>query len=217
MSGVAACMTRDDRLPDFDVHCPLSSLPLALGTTLDSIPASAPYLSAPVLPPVWHERLEAGGKPRIGLVWSGNASHLNDHNRSIAAQLLRPLFDCDATFVNLQTELRADDEPALRGLDNLVMAGQFLTDFSETAAVVATLDLVISVDTSVAHLTGALGKPVWILLPFVPDWRWLIEREDSPWYPTAKLFRQGADRRWEPVIGRVGQALSSLRTRSRDR
>jgi hypothetical protein len=151
------------------------------------------------------------------LVWSGNASHLNDHNRSIAAQLLRPLFDCDATFVNLQTELRADDEPALRGLDNLVMAGQFLTDFSETAAVVATLDLVISVDTSVAHLTGALGKPVWILLPFVPDWRWLIEREDSPWYPTAKLFRQGADRRWEPVIGRVGQALSSLRTRSRDR
>jgi ADP-heptose:LPS heptosyltransferase len=145
------------------------------------------------------------------LVWSGNASHVNDRNRSIAAQLLRPLFDCDVTFVSLQTEMRPDDEPALRGQGNLVMAGQFFSDFSETAAVVAVLDLVISVDTSVAHLAGALGKPVWILLPFVPDWRWLIDREGSPWYPTAKLFRQGADRRWEPVIDRAKQALSSLR------
>jgi ADP-heptose:LPS heptosyltransferase len=208
-------MTRDDRLPDFDVHCPLSSLPLAFGTTLESIPASTPYLSAPALPPVWHERLGAGDKPRIGLVWSGNASHVNDRNRSVAAQLLRPLLDCDVTFVSLQTEMRAEDEPALRGLGNLVMAGQFFSDFSETAAVVAALDLVISVDTSVAHLTGALGKPVWILLPFVPDWRWLIDREDSPWYPTAKLFRQAADRRWEPVIDRVRHALSSLRASSR--
>jgi ADP-heptose:LPS heptosyltransferase len=111
--------------------------------------------------------------------------------------------------------MRAEDEPALRGQGNLVMAGQFFSDFSETAAVVAALDLVISVDTSVAHLTGALGKPVWILLPFVPDWRWLIDREDSPWYPTAKLFRQAADRRWEPVIDRVRHALSSLRASSR--
>jgi ADP-heptose:LPS heptosyltransferase len=106
--------------------------------------------------------------------------------------------------------MRPDDEPALRGFGNLVMAGQLFADFSETAAVVAALDLVISVDTSVAHLTGALGKPVWILLPFVPDWRWLIDREDSPWYPTARLFRQSADRRWEPVLDRVKHALSSL-------
>jgi tetratricopeptide (TPR) repeat protein len=216
MSSVALCMTRDDRLPDFDVHCPLSSLPLAFGTTLESIPASTPYLSAPALPPVWHERLGAGDKPRIGLVWSGNASHVNDRNRSVAAQLLRPLLDCDVTFVSLQTEMRAEDEPALRGQGNLAIAGQFFSDFSETAAVVAALDLVISVDTSVAHLAGALGKQVWILLPFVPDWRWLIDREDSPWYPTAKLFRQGADRRWEPVIDRVKHALSSVRTSSRD-
>jgi hypothetical protein len=210
ISGVALCITKDDRLPDFDAHCPLSSLPLAFGTTLESIPASTPYLSAPVLPPVWHERLGTGDKPKIGVVWSGNASHLNDRNRSIAAQLLHPLFDCDATFVSLQTEMRPDDEPALRGFGNLVMAGQLFADFSETAAVVAALDLVISVDTSVAHLTGALGKPVWILLPFVPDWRWLIDREDSPWYPTARLFRQSADRRWEPVLDRVTHALSSL-------
>jgi hypothetical protein len=144
------------------------------------------------------------------VVWAGNASHVNDRNRSIAVQMLRSLFDCDATFVSLQTELRAEDEPALRGQDNLVMAGQFFSDFSETAAVVAALDLVISVDTSVAHLTGALGRPVWILLPFVPDWRWLVDREDSPWYPTARLFRQGADRRWEPVVEKVKHAILTL-------
>src|SRR5262249_40850431 len=158
--------------------CPLASLPLAFGTTLESIPASTPYLSSPPLPHSWHERLGAGDKPRIGVVWSGNASHVNDRNRSIAVQLLRPLFDCDATFVSLQTEMRAEDEPALRGQDNLVMAGQFFSDFSDTAAVIAALDLVITVDTSVAHLTGALGRPVWILLPFVPDWRWLLDREE---------------------------------------
>jgi tetratricopeptide (TPR) repeat protein len=213
ISGVALCIGKDDRLPDFDVHCPLSSLPLAFGTTLESIPASTPYLSAPELSPVWHDRLGAADKPKIGLVWSGNASHLNDRNRSIAAHLLRPLLDCDAMFFGLQTEIRAEDEPALRGKDNLVMAGQFFSDFSETAAVVAALDLVIAVDTSVAHLTGALGRPVWILLPFVPDWRWLIDREDSPWYPTARLFRQGADRRWEPVLDRAKHALSTLGSR----
>jgi hypothetical protein len=121
--------------------------------------------------------------------------------------MLEPLFASEATFISLQTELRPDDISTMRDLSDLVAAGPFLHDFSETAALVASLDLIVTVDTSIAHLAGALGRPVWILLPVLPDWRWLLDREDSPWYPTAKLFRQGADRDWDPVIERVRRAL----------
>lgn len=208
MPSVALCVCKDDPLPAFDLHCPLSSLPLAFGTTLDSIPADIPYLSAPALPDAWRERLGTG-RTKIGLVWSGNASHVNDRNRSIPLQALQPLLDCDATFVGLQTELRAGDAEILHSRTNLVAGGQFLADFADTAALVSALDLVITVDTSVAHLAGALGRPAWILLPFVPDWRWLLNRDDSPWYPAARLFRQTADRHWGPVIERVRAALKA--------
>lgn len=208
MAGVSLCPGKDDRLPAFDLHCPLSSLPLAFGTTLDTIPAPVPYLAPPALPAAWRERLATGDRPKVGLVWSGNAAHVNDRNRSIPLATLRPLFDLDADFVSLQTELRAGDEEILRGQGNIVPAGPSLANFSDTAALVSALDLVVTVDTSVAHLAGALGRPVWILLPFVPDWRWLLGREDSPWYPSARLFRQGRDRRWEPVVARVRQAFA---------
>ncbi|MDR3468161.1 MAG: tetratricopeptide repeat protein [Xanthobacteraceae bacterium] len=208
MDGISQCVGRDEPLPDFDVHCPLSSLPLAFGTTLDGIPARTPYLSAPAASAAWRERLGTDDRPKIGVVWSGNARHANDRNRSIPLETLQPLFDCEATFVSLQTELREGDDAALRTQGNCVMAGRFFADFSDTAAVIADLDLVITVDTSAAHLAGALRRPVWILLPFVPDWRWLLDREDSPWYPSARLFRQGAERRWEPVIDRVRRALA---------
>ncbi|MCP4621263.1 MAG: tetratricopeptide repeat protein [Bradyrhizobium sp.] len=208
MEGVSLCLGMNDRLPAFDMHCPLSSLPLAFGTTLDSIPAPVPYLAPPALGDVWRERLGPPDRSKIGIVWSGNANHVNDRNRSIPLQALRPLFDLDASFVSLQTELRSGDEQVLRGQGNIVAAGPLLSNFADTAALIAALDLVVTVDTSVAHLAGALGRPVWILLPFVPDWRWLLGREDSPWYPSARLFRQGPDRRWEPVVARLKQALA---------
>lgn len=207
MEGLPLCPGKDDRLPAFDMHCPLSSLPLAFGTTLDSIPAAVPYLTPPALSDASRDRFARSDLRKIGIVWSGNADHVNDRNRSIPLQMLRPLFDVEADFVSLQTELRAGDEQFLRGQDNIVAAGPSFASFADTAALVAALDLVVTVDTSVAHLAGALGRPVWILLPFVPDWRWLLGREDSPWYPSARLFRQGPDRRWEPVIARLKQAI----------
>jgi tetratricopeptide (TPR) repeat protein len=207
MDGVALCIDKNAPLPDFDVHCPLSSLPLAFGTTLESIPSAIPYLAAPNLSDVWRERLGTDERPKIGLVWSGNATHTNDRNRSIRVELLAPLLARNAVFVGLQTEVRQSDRAALGERSNLVLAGQFFDDFTDTAAVVAALDLVITVDTSTAHLAGALGRPVWLLLPHVPDWRWLLDREDSPWYPTARLFRQDAARDWSAVIARVDRAL----------
>jgi hypothetical protein len=210
MDGVSLCLGNKDRLPAFDMHCPLSSLPLAFGTTLDNIPAAVPYLRPPALPDAWRDRFGSLRGPKIGFVWSGNVNHVNDRNRSIPLRVLRSLFDAEASFVSLQTELRAGDDELLREQNNIVAAGSSLANFADTAAVVAALDLVVTVDTSVAHLAGALGRPVWILLPYVPDWRWLLGREDSPWYPSARLFRQGPDRRWEPVVAAVKQAIATL-------
>ncbi len=145
---------------------------------------------------------------RIGLVWSGNPSHLNDHNRSIPLALLKPLLDLDATFVSLQKQLRQEDRALLAEAGVLDVAAD-LTDFGETAALISCLDLVITVDTSVAHLAGALGCATWILLPYSPDYRWLLDREDSPWYPTATLFRQDDRRDYARVIARVRAELSA--------
>lgn len=208
VEGVAQCIDKVAPLPAFDLHCPLSSLPLAFGTTLENIPSAVPYLPAPALPEAWRDRLGTDGRPKIGLVWSGNATHTNDRNRSISAELLAPLLARDATFVGLQTEVRPSDKAALGERGNLIQGGQFFGDFSDTAAVVAALDLVITVDTSAAHLAGALGRPVWLLLPYVPDWRWLLDRDDSPWYPTARLFRQDSSRDWGAVIARLDRALA---------
>jgi len=209
IEGASVCIAEDDPLPRFDLHCALPSLPLAFQTTLDSIPAQIPYLKAPALKPEWRERLGPEARPKIGIVWSGYAHHERDRYRSIPLAMLEPLLASDATFISLQTELRPDDTSTMRDFSDLVAAGPFLHDFSEMSALVASLDLVITVDTSIAHLAGALGRPVWILLPVLPDWRWLLDREDSPWYPTAKLFRQGADRDWDPVIERVRRALDA--------
>jgi hypothetical protein len=207
LAGVSHCLAKGEALPDFDFHCPLSSLPLPFGTTLGNIPSATPYLSAPATAKDWKSRLGASALPRIGFVWSGNPSHLNDHNRSIALQALSPLFDLEAQFISLQKNARESDHEVLRGRSELLDAGPQLDSFADTAALVAQLDLVITVDTSVAHLAGGLGKPVWILLPYVPDWRWLTGRSDSPWYPTARLFRQTEARRWEPVVAELRDAL----------
>jgi tetratricopeptide (TPR) repeat protein len=198
-------------LPAFDLHCPLLSLPLASATRLETIPAASPYLAAPAeRVAYWRHRLPAGS-PRAGFVWSGQPSHKNDSNRSIALARLAALFENPPVqCFSLQSDLRSADGEVLRGLPNLVHLGDGLRDFADTAAVISLLDVVVSVDTAVAHLAAALGKPVLILLPYAADFRWMRNRGDSPWYPTAELFRQPAFGDWEGVITRVGERLRQL-------
>jgi len=206
LPGISRCLTKGAQLPTFDFHCPLASLPLAFSTTLDTIPSQVPYL--PRVTEAAGPQLGPSKRPRIGLVWSGNPNHSNDRNRSLPFRELLPLFDgVKAEFVSLQKDARAEDEQLLRQRNDILDLGPALRDFSDTAAVVEQLDLIISVDTSVAHLAGGLGRPLWILLPYIPDWRWLLDRDDSPWYPTARLFRQTATRDWAEVVARVREAL----------
>ncbi|MGE0425600.1 MAG: tetratricopeptide repeat protein [Reyranellaceae bacterium] len=203
--GIEVVPTRDA----VDIGYPLMSLPLAFGTTLASIPAPPRYLTADEdLVAAWRTRLPNDGRRRIGVVWSGNPKHRNDRNRSLPLQTLAPLFDTDAHWIALQKDVPARDAWLVNGLPRLMRVDDKLGDFADTAALIEALDVVISVDTSVAHLAGALGKPVWILLPFCPDWRWLTGRDDSPWYPSARLFRQSAPGDWQGVIGRVAAALA---------
>jgi hypothetical protein len=209
LPGVAQVVVAGDTLPAFDLHCPLMSLPLACGTTLATIPAPPAYLQAsPEKVATWRATLVDSKRPRIGLVWSGNPDHRDDHNRSIPlADFARMLPEgCD--YVSLQTNIRPADQATLRALPHI--ATPAIKDFEDTAALCALMDVVLTVDTSVAHLAGALGKPVWILLPFLPDWRWLLKRDDSPWYPSAKLYRQNAPRDWRHVFARVKSDLSGI-------
>jgi tetratricopeptide (TPR) repeat protein len=213
LPGVAQCLPKPaPSLPPFDLHCPIGTLPIVFGTRLETIPSAPSYL--PPLPEArvqaWQQRVSeragASGKRRIGLVWSGNPRHTNDHNRSIPLRALVPLLAADATFVSLQKEAKPEDQALLRE-SGIIDLTSDLTDFAETAALVSGLDLVISVDTSAAHLAAALGRPTWILLPYLPDYRWLLDRDDSPWYPSVRLFRQGARRDWAEVIENVRRAL----------
>jgi Tfp pilus assembly protein PilF len=211
VAGVAAVITKDDPMPAIDLHCPLMSLPLAFSTRIDTIPSRVPYLAVPeTARRGWQNRLPMNGRPRIGLAWSGRPTHNNDRNRSIDLRALLPLLDCDASFVSLQKDVRSDDMAVLGERLDILHFGDQLADFADTAAVIDQLDLVISVDTAVAHLAGALGRPFWLLLPHAPEWRWLLERNDSPWYPTARLFRQPATRQWEPVVEQVRMALKGF-------
>ena len=208
----ATVLAMEEPLPQVDFQCPLLSLPRLLGTTEASIPAAVPYLRAdPGRRAAWERQLAplAGGRLRVGLVWSGNPAHANDSNRSIPLELLRQqLAGADAFFVGLQPEVRASDRQAQVAWAELLPAGTQLTDFGATAALIETLDLVVCVDTSVAHLAGALARPVWILLPWLPDWRWMLEREESPWYPSARLFRQTHPRDWSGPLRRVRDELA---------
>src|SRR5215470_451465 len=199
LPGAAQIVTRGDPLPNFDVQCLLESLPLVFGTRLETIPSATPYLRVPSQAIMnWNARLGGPrGRPRIGLAWSGDPMNWNDHNRSMRLGSLLSLFDLNATFVSLQKDVRAGDAAVLKARSDVLHFGDELKDFSDTAALLSNLDLIISVDTSVVHLAGALAKPVWVMLPFIPDWRWLLDRDDSPWYPTARLFRQDNSRSWE--------------------
>jgi tetratricopeptide (TPR) repeat protein len=211
LEGVTIIAAGEPR-PAFDLHCPLLSLPLAFKTQPETIPAATPYLAASVdRVAYWRDRLPHAGL-RAGFVWSGQPSHKNDLNRSIALARFAALFEgSPVSCFSLQSDLRAVDAEVLRDLPNLVHLGDDLRDFADTAAIVSLLDVVISVDTAVAHLAGTLGKPVMILLPYAADFRWMRNRADSPWYPTAKLFRQPAFGDWDSVIGRVCDEIGRLR------
>jgi hypothetical protein len=213
VEGVASVVARGQPLPAFDVHCSLGSLPLALKTEPGTIPAEIPYVTADEARIAkWRPRiagLDTGiERPKVAMAWSGNAQHSNDRNRSIALPQLASLWSADrARFVGIQRELRDEDTRLLAGEARVTQVGADLDDFADTAAVLALVDLVITVDTSVAHLAGAMGRPVWILLPFSPDWRWTLEGESSRWYPSARLFRQPVLGDWGNVIERVRSEL----------
>ncbi len=211
LKGIDRIVAKGEALPDFDVHCPLLSLPLAFETRLDTIPAAVPYITpSPSAAAAWDEMLGPRTGPRVGLVWSGNAIFKNDHNRTIGLAALRPLLKPDISFVSLQKDIRDDDRLVLEELAMIRHFGDDLLDFSDTAALTSLMDLVISVDTSVAHLAGAMGVPTWVLLPEIPDWRWLLNRDDSPWYPSVRLFRQRTQGDWAPVIDDIAQALTTV-------
>jgi tetratricopeptide (TPR) repeat protein/ADP-heptose:LPS heptosyltransferase len=215
LPGVSQCfpLSAFPALQAFDMHCPISSLPLAFGTSLDTIPSAVSYLPPPAEERVraWEQRLGARRKLRVGLVWSGNPKHKNDRNRSMPFRRFQRLLDgIDATFVSLQKEPRPDDRAALSERTDIVDLAAELTDFNDTAALVTCLDLVITVDTSVAHLAAALGCPTWIMLPYTPDYRWLLNRDDSPWYPTVRLFRQNESQEYDRVLDRIQLELQRL-------
>ena len=204
-------ISQDEVPAAFDYHCPMMSLPLALATTLQTIPDEGPYLFADdAMCKAWNARLPAKTRPRIGIAWSGGAKHKNDRQRSIDLSTFASLLSPGVHWISLQNEIRDDDAAALAQLHQIEQCGEQLQDFADTAALIDRLDLIIAVDTSVAHLAGAMGKPVWILLPYNADWRWLLERGDSPWYPTARLFRQDSPRSWSNVMTRVRDAVDEF-------
>jgi tetratricopeptide (TPR) repeat protein len=206
--GIDRLVSRDGPLPPFDFHCPLLSLPRAFATTLDTIPADVPYLKVqPQLADKWRARLAPSGKRRVGIVWAGSPSHPNDRNRSIALRELLPaIADERADIVSLQKG-EATEQISSAGAQGIIDLSGELTDFADTVAAIEALDLVICVDTSVAHLAGALGKPTWVLLPNPADFRWLEEQIDSPWYPTARLFRQSEAGKWTAPLRELAQAF----------
>lgn len=211
LPGVRALVKQGDTRPAFDRHVSLMSLSLAFQTTIETLPRPGAYLTAPEdRTRHWARRLPRTGRRRIGLAWSGNPEHHDDHNRSILSAALFTLTqagnEVGAEWVCLQTQLREDDAEAMArsGVVNLV---DEIRDFADTAALAASCDLVISVDTSIAHLAGAMGLPVWILLPFSADWRWMTHDSLSAWHPSATLFRQSSIGDWPRVLERVSAAL----------
>jgi tetratricopeptide (TPR) repeat protein len=212
LDGAGAIVGRGQALPAHDLHCPLASLPLALKTEPAEIPAEFPYLRAaePRLAK-WRARLEGIPAPRVALVWSGRATHVNDRRRSLTLEQLEPLLSVPGVrFISLQRELRDACAARLGGESRITHLGDELTDFADTAAILTLVDQLICVDTSVVHVAGALGRSSLVLLPFQPDWRWMLERERSPWYPALKLFRQPSPRDWAGPIARVRDELLRL-------
>jgi tetratricopeptide (TPR) repeat protein len=189
---------------EFDYHCSIVSLPLAFNTGLHTIPAQNPYLFTPKNNiDFWAKKLNKRNKLRIGLNWTGNSSYIDDENRSTTLKELKPLLDLPFEFHSLEINYTQDDEELLSKTTNLECHKKDILGFDNTAGLIENMDLIITTDTSISHLCGALGKPVWILLSFIPDYRWLLNSEDTPWYPTAKLYRQSQKKNWQGLIFNV--------------
>lgn len=199
----------------FDFQIALMSLPPIFNIRLENIPARIPYLFAALdRTKAWQQRLSASQVLKVGICWAGNPVFKKDQSRSIGLQRLMPLLSMPGVqFISLQKDLRPGDEELLARHPQMTHVGGNLDDFTDTAAVMSLLDLVISSDTAPVHLAGALGRPVWVLLQHVPDWRWLLDREDSPWYPSARLFRQPSLGDWSTVVTQVIEQLNFLLSR----
>jgi len=211
LEGVREVLAKGTALPTFHYHCPLLSLPLAFKTNLHTVPDSQAYLRCDDNKVSrWATRLGSKTKPRVGIVWSGSPGHKNDHRRSIALSTLIPYLPRTLEYVSLQKEVRATDRATLEAHSHIRHFGAELDDFDDTAALCELMDVIVSVDTSVAHLGGALGKSTWVLLPYSPDWRWLLDRDDSPWYASMRLYRQDAACDWGRVLGTLRQSLEAL-------
>lgn len=211
LDGPDTVVARGDPLPAFDLHCPLMSLPFAIGTELATIPASERYLdSDPARRATWEGRLADTRRPRVGLAWSGNLDNVRDRKRSIPlATLLRHLPD-GYEYVSLQKDVRDADAATLEQHTDIRHLGERLGDFADTAAVCDLCDAIVSVDTALAHLAGALGRPTLIPVSHVPDWRWLLNRDDSPWYPSVRLLRQPAWDDWDGALAGIAAELATL-------
>ena len=207
IDGAAAVIAPGDPEPHFDLATALPSLPLAFHTEVATIPAAVPYLRAPAARLAnWRERLGPRREPRVALCWRGS-QHIPQ--RSIPVAVLAPMLARrDVEFHAVQHEAPEDDRAWLAENASVRMHGDDLADFADTAALLDQMDLVVTIDTAVAHLAGALAKPVWVMLPYSADWRWLIDRDDSPWYPSARLFRQQRPRDWHGVVDAVDRALA---------
>ncbi|HIJ85550.1 MAG TPA: tetratricopeptide repeat protein, partial [Magnetococcales bacterium] len=212
IAEIDTLVSQSDQIPPCGCQVPLMSLPLVLRTTLETIPANVPYLRAdPLLVAHFQDRLGSRGNFKIGLAWRGNPRQKNDGNRSMDPQALRPLLEVPGcTFVNLQKDAAAADLQTFSGCRDFIDLSHELSDFAMTAALITHLDLVISVDTSIIHLTGALGRPGWVMLAAIPDWRWLLQRQDSPWYPTLRLLRQPGARQWDAVVNEIVVRLQAV-------
>ena len=213
--GVTSCLFRWDEIPGHAAHARLSSLPYLFQTQASAIPSAPAYLSAPSgRRKAWAERLEqalGSVQPRIGVAWSGRPTHPNDRRRSLRLARLQPLFEApDASFVSLQKPLPAADADDLARNPAILDLAEEMTDFGETAAIVENLDLVITIDTAIGHLAGALGKAVWVMLPTPADWRWMLEGDTTAWYPSMRLFRQPAPGAWDEVVASVAEALGDF-------
>jgi tetratricopeptide (TPR) repeat protein len=198
----------EEPFPEHDFHCPLMSLPLAFGTTLETIPADIPYISAP-LPQIekWQNQLGPKTKLRVGIAWSGRQYPPANHKRDMRLETIAPLLALDIDLISLQRDVPVHDRQTIANLPGLLRMVESSVDFADSAALIANLDLVICVDTVIAHLAGAMGKPVWVMVPYIGDWRWLQNRSDSPWYPTARIFRQETHDDWTGVIRDVARQL----------
>ena len=193
LDGISLLIAKGETIPHFDVHCPIMSLPLAFKTTMQTIPAKVPYLVVPKDSiEKWRPKLN-GAEIKVGIAWAGNPNYPQDSDRSILLKNILPILGVKgARFFSLQKDLRHGDKEILAVNSEIVRLDQEINDFEDTAAIMMSLDLVISSDTSIVNLAGALSRPTWVLLSFNPDWRWLLDRSDSPWYPTARFIQ--ADR-----------------------